>query len=342
LRVDWEQTVDFVKLTALTIDWWADYTAFERDDTVGDAYHEQRLTVKGGDVEWEKSIAFKPDPTKSLLKTYEDPQGKTYPLLKGLKGMRLRCDPLNFAPTSGGTSRKTELGLHDMSTGLMNNRKKISEQQYKTLGKGGDNAEKEIYTFMPLGYPEDQALFQILNNLAKRVRVTRPAFYELIRCYRARMTRIKLAAEHDMATNFSLASPNGYKMVDGQAVPKFRFSLIAATDVTAQDAKYLDAEGRGQLQKGLEERKKIVSLVKTTGDLLAARQQAALDYRNLVLDKLRYGEVVVSFRQHAGDFPMHAMFSEEDEGFIVGDIVDDLWSARQPQEIIPDRPPATI
>lgn len=345
---DWEKHVNFVELTKFVIAWWEDYKTFEREDTVPVAYREQRLTVKGTELEWEKDIGFKEKPSDVNVKIYRSESGKTYPMLKGLKGIVDRCNPTNFTPYDGGRSRKTNLGLHDMSTGLMSPAKnsahsqaRIGQQQYKTLEKGGDNDERMYYIFMPLGYPEDQEVFQLLNNLAKRVKGTRKAFYELVRFYRARMTRIKLAAEHDMSTNFSLATPVGHKLIDGELVPKFRFTLLKQTDVTAQDAKYLDTEGLEQLEKGLQSKR--IPQVKTSGALLAARQQAALNYRNLVLDKLRYGEVTISYRKHAGDFPKITRYVKNEENnkpghFVVGDYRGEVFVDRQPPEIIDDPP----
>lgn len=331
----WEENIDFELLLKLMIRWWADYKAFEREDTVADAYREQRLTVKGMDQVWEDKVAFKG--SDGQMHRYLDPQGKAYPLDKGLKGIRLRMDSRNFMPDGGGDSQKTSLGLHDTSTGLMNPTKKISAQQYKKLDAGSDNVTKKIYAFMPLSHPEDQALFQMLNDLAKRVRQERPQFHMLVRFYRANMTRIKLAAEHDMSTNFSLAVPQPYKINSvGETVPKLRFGLLAKTDATKNDEPYLDEPGKTALQKGLRLGK--IVTVPTTAELLAARQQAAINYRQLVLDKWRYGEMVIAYREHEGRFPVFTMFSPEEKGFVVGTVTNDVWTAKKPRELIPDVP----
>jgi hypothetical protein len=336
--LDWESRVDFGTLQELMVAWWHDYKAFERDDTIACAYGEQRLTVKGMDPVWRDSIAFKG--ADKQMHTFVDPRGKSYPLDKGLSGMRLRLDPQNFAPYKGGDSKKLELGIHDTSSGLMSPARPISEQQYKTLTPGSDNVTKKLYCFMPLGYPEDQALFQMLNDLAKRVRLDRPNFYSLVRFFRARMTRLKLAAEHDMSTNFSLATPIGYKVNSaGETVPKFRFGLLSETDATVKDEPHLDTAGKEALKKppkwGLG---KTVFTVPTTGELLSARRQAAINYRQLVLNKWRYGEVTVAYRKHDGGFPVFTMYSPDDQGFVVGTVDNDVWAAKSPKEIIPDRP----
>lgn len=334
-RTDWESTIDYEKLTDLMIAWWSDYKKFEQTDTIPEAYREQRLTVKGMDSVWRDDIAFK---NKSgVMEPFVGKKGEKYPLDKGLSGLQARVDPTNFLPYGGGESRKTELGLHDTSTGLMSADRKISQQQYKRLDPNSSNVTEKIYVFMPLGYPEDQGLFQTLNALAKRVRMERPHFYTLVRFYRARMTRLKLAAEHDMSTNFTLAVPVGYKLnMNGNQVPKFRFSLLDKTDATKEDKKFLDEADKLKLDKGRPKQK--IFTVKKTGELLAARQQAATDYRQLVLDKWRYGEVVIAYRKHEQGFPIFTMFSPNDEGFVVGTVSGSTWTAQAPKSVIPDVP----
>jgi hypothetical protein len=336
--LDWESRVDFGALIPLMDRWYDDYKAFERDDTIARAYREQRLTVKGMDPVWQDSIAFKG--ADKQMHRFVDPRGKSYPLDKGMKGMRLRIDPRNFLPYEGGDSKKLELGLHDTSSGLMSGDRPISEQQYKKLEAGMDNVTKKLYVFMPLGYPEDQALFQMLNDLGKRVRLERPNFYSLVRFIRARMTRLKLAAEHDMSTNFSLATPVSYKINSaGETVPKFQFGLLAETGATVRDNEYLNDAGKEALKKkakwGADGK---IKTVPVTPELLSARRQAAINYQNLVLDQYSYGEVTVAYRKHEGGFPLFTMFSPDDKGFLVGTVDNDTWVAKNPKEIIPDRP----
>jgi hypothetical protein len=165
-------------------------------------------------------------------------------------------------------------------------------------------------------------------------------FYNLVRFYRARMTRLKLAAEHDMSTNFSLAKPEGYKLNSaGVMVPKFRFGLLDETDATARDMQQgrLDEVGNRKVQQGGRPGQKVFT-VPTTPELLSARRQAAINYQQLVLDRWRYGEVTVAYRKHDGGFPVFTMFSPGDQGFLVGTVNGDIWTAKQPKEVIPDKP----
>src|SRR5690606_23692770 len=116
-------------------------------------------------------------------------------------------------------------------------------------------------------------------------------FYNYVRDIRSKMTRIKLAAEHDMATNFALVGQTATSR------PKFSFTLLQKTDVSIRD-KERKVEG-ADIDFGDSN----VVQVPTTPGILEARRVAAINFQTLVLGQIHsYGEVVVAYRQHAGGF----------------------------------------
>jgi len=286
--------------------WWALYKDFERDDTLARAYADQRLTVKGTSTldspmeaqdpnNWGNTKKFEKPRVqeKSVAQAYASVTPvEHYRIKKTNESIRKRLDPKVFVPKPGAASRKTEMGLHDLSAGLMNPEKPLSEQQYKTPDPG------QVYVFMPLSDAGDQAVFQNINTLAKAYREQRAGFYALVRDIRSKMTRVKLAAEHDMATSFVHVgdTPTGR--------PKFQFRLLGTTDISVKD-KERRVEGT-DVDFGDE---KVLHKMPTTPGILEARRHAALNYQKLILGQmLSYGEVVVAYRQHAGKFPKFATF----------------------------------
>lgn len=299
---------DWLKLTEDVKAWWVEYKDWERGDTIAKAYEQQRLTVKGTSTmdlpisaqiedQWGRGHEF--NKPKAAVKGIgaqwaQNAPPEPYRIKKTNASIRERLKPEVFVPAQGG-SRKTDLGLHDLSAGLMNPKVPISEQQYKTP------EAKQTYVFMPLSAAGDQALFQNINQLGKQFRNEQPAFYELIRDIRSKMTRIKLAAEHDMATSFYVV-----KGTEKELRPQFKFGLLGNTSVSKFDLQ------RKHITDGtkFEEENKNVVTMPTTPEIRQARQLAAINFQTLVLGQMNsYGEVVISYREHAGSFPKFATFA---------------------------------
>jgi hypothetical protein len=78
--------------------------------------------------------------------------------------------------------------------------------------------------------------------------------------------------------------------------------------------------------------------IKTTPGIWQARQQAAINYHTLVLgEMMRYAEVTIAYRQHAGPFPKFATF--DGEQWCVGTVnAQNVWTANDPTEVFADRP----
>jgi len=190
---------------------------------------------------------------------------------------------------------------------------------------------------MPLSHAGDQAVFQNINRLAKEFRTRKEGFYNLVRDIRSKMTRIKLAAEHDMATNFVMVARPG---TDPR--PKFKFTLIDKTDVSIRDKE------KGLLPPGVEfpDGKKVVQ-IPTTPEILQARQLAAINFQSLVLGELHsYGEVVVAYRRHLGEgeskFPKFAEFDAKNQLWKVGKLGGTGYNWQSTGETFPDQPPEPV
>jgi hypothetical protein len=242
-------------LEGLVDQWWKAYKEWERQDTLVAAYQEQRLTVKGTSEMGTKAEMgdSKGDTIEARVQAHVQQVGKPadydpkaqwprynvpgapevewpsevtkfkYPINKTNISIRGRLKPDVFKPDVG-VSQKTNLGYHDLSALLLNPNAPISKQQYKGFNPG------QVYVFMPLSFAVDQAVFQNINMLAKLCRAERPDFYKKVTDIRSKMTRIKLIAEHDMATNFIMVGKSY-----STGLPKFKYTLTAKTDISVRD-----------------------------------------------------------------------------------------------------------
>ncbi len=221
---------DWENLKTLVEEWWKAYKVWEAQDTLADAYKEQRLTVKGTS---EMNLPIQAhtrsaNPSERYGDTpWGDSTGFRTPIVKTNASIMGRMNPKVFVPQKNAPSQKTEKGYHDLSALLLNPNADISSQQYK--GRG-EIAPEQVYVFMPLSYALDQAVFQNINTLAKAYRDMHKDFYDKVREFRSEMTRIKLAAEHDMAVNFVMVG-NSPKT----GAPKFKYTLISETDISFRD-----------------------------------------------------------------------------------------------------------
>lgn len=411
---------DLDNLSSLVDNWWATYKIWEAQDTLSAAYIERRLTVKGTS---EMNLPIQAhvrsaDPKERYKEGADWGQATTFSnrIVKTNASIVARLDPKVFMPYDNEArpmdSRKTELGYHDLSALLLNPQVKISDQQYKGRGQ---IAPEQVYVFMPLSPAIDQAVFQNINILAKLRRNEYPQFYNKIRQIRSEMTRIKLAAEHDMAVAFVMVGKKA-----GTERPKFKYTLISKTDVSLRDekkglvpdntikcklteARFDDALKGHNLKLGDKQdlskrlraaglfdheyppeqfRQKVEAAVSppvaktkwskveplppdvvrgkdlviehiggktkqnwpTTPGIFDARRNAAINFQSLVLgEMMRYAEVTLAYRQHAGkgvhSFPKFACFDQNNERWIVGTVDDkNVWTAKPQLETFPDHP----
>jgi hypothetical protein len=195
------------------------------------------------------------------------------------------ANPANFATRDN----KYDWGLHDLSASLLNSKLSIFEQIHVS-------EEGAHFSFVPLAQPEDQSVIYTLVRMAKIMRPYWPEMYALIREYRAKMTRVKLAQNFDMGTGYMAIPVKN----PGPRDRKFKLRYGLVEEVTVPK----DVHGSGVL--------------KVTPEVYEGRQQAARNYRS-ILDRTGKNEIMIALRQHNGPFPVYAQ--RRDKTLLCYDIV---------------------
>jgi hypothetical protein len=285
--------------------WFAAYQDFERQETFERAFFDDRMSIRwcnrGLDFSF-SSIQATAKGSKDDSRVWTHANGKNFISNVGVKGVLARLDPKVFVPTLGGTSRKTELGLHDLSASLLKSSKKITAQLHNAGSFAGKTDEqirqlivstvgmsvKEIdalkeskdkliaetlfYVFMPIAKPADQKVFQLLNDLAKAMRAQQD-FYNEVRNIRAKMTRVKLFDEHDMGTGFLAYAP------DSKVNPRFKYGHQPTTKLRIGS---IVTPGRDN-----------------TEQLIAQRRKNAVNYDQVLAKASGVNEMTIAYRYHA-------------------------------------------
>jgi hypothetical protein len=286
--------------------WYDEYKLFEAADSFEEARSKSRLTVR-----CQKASAQ--EPLRELkghkgdepgVATY-GPKGK---LAGGTPGILSRMTSLNFVPATGGSSRKVELGLHDLSGSLLDPGRAISTQLFTQ-----DAPDGQSVIFMPLGEPDDQRAFHMLNAWGKELKNVSPDLYARARKIRSTMTRIKYASETDMGVNYRWINHN-----DHGAAPKFRYmpglssrvidlkkTEEAAKGALLWDGKRVPAKYPGRTQ---------IPAPKMTPQRLEELRSAALNYKRILTNRFKYNEIVIAYRAHGEqanpnqNFPLYGVF----------------------------------
>lgn len=283
-------------------DWLTDYKQFEKDDTFDAAFRESRMTIRWGQealiyknmqavegtaartiTTWENKITAIGQPKKWVKVNKNEKVGGeskawAFPVDIGMEGIVKRVMGDHFLAHDGRMSDKYFLGLHDLSASVLNPRVPISRQTFNKITEG------DLYAFMPLGDPEDQNVFMILKDLAKHKPLHNNVdFVDAVKIISTQFTRLKLACDHDMGTNFAAVpskKPLGFKFQYG----------------TSRLGKKRNAAGIVQSNKIL------------TDHDFAIRTIRATNYKNILNPdptKFENNEVVLAYRKHGGtDFPM--------------------------------------
>jgi hypothetical protein len=181
-----------------------------------------------------------------------------------IEGVYARMDAANFL-----NKLKNDKGLHDLSAVLLHPAKLISKQLFNVT------PDSKII-FMPLPLEEDLVTFALLSVIAKSHRTS--ALYNTYVTMRANFTRIKYGAMTDMQSGFLTISQT-----------KFDSPL-------KDDGRVHVRYGMGNLMGGSVQQ-----------GVLGKRAANALKYKSLVATPKKQGEnneVVISYRNHAGPFPM--------------------------------------
>jgi hypothetical protein len=321
---------DWPAARGLITRWFAAYQDFERKETFERAFFDDRMSIRwcnrGLDYTF-PSIQATPKGSKDDSRAWVNASGQRFISNVGVKGVLARLDPTTFVPTLGGTSRKTELGLHDLSASLLKSSKKITAQLHNSgsfAGKSDEEirrlivstqgmsateieeikakkdkiiAETLFYVFMPIAKPADQKVFQLLNDLAKDkvLRQQGQDFYNEVRDIRSKMTRVKLFDEHDMGTGFLAYAP------DSLVNPRFKYGHQPTTKVRI----------RGIIKSGQD----------NTEQLIAQRRKNAVNYDQVLARATGVNEMTIAYRHHASrdggveSFPLLAQLGVWPGGF---------------------------
>jgi hypothetical protein len=271
---------DWANASKVITAWWDAYKQWEREDSLEAAFNDHRLTTRYYKREFDAQLDMKAK--EGFGGAQKDfPGHKVY---VGLKGLAEYTKPDNFVPAREGmTARKIELGLYDQSARLLDGRKDISVQVFGKIEDG------HRYAFMPLSDPDDQVVFHKLNEIGKSLRKKNEAFYALVRDIRSKMTRIKLAQDTDMGTNFTAVAP------DDPVNPKFKYGISPTTTLPGMVlAKTFTKE--------------------QAAEILASRQIAAMNFKQILLAE-KGNEITVAYRQHAGVFPLIGVWKASENCF---------------------------
>lgn len=263
---------DWPGLRAMIVDWWNAYKDWEKQDSFAVALKQCRMSVR-----YVKAKTYSSVVDMGARKLGEDnlTPFRAFPMQLGLKAVVDNSDPTNFLPPKkGAIGMRAQLGLYDAAASLIDPRKPMGGQFYNKVVSTGD-----IYVFSALSDPDDQVVFQHLNERAKAYR-KHTELYDLVRDIRTKLTRVKLACEHDMGSNFTAFAP------DDPINPKFKYGLSVFT-------KLPDPEKVGELKK-----------VRNTEEVIAARRLTAMNFKAAIQKQYRYNEFIVAYRQHAGPFPV--------------------------------------
>lgn len=326
---------DPARAAELVAEWFAAFKEWERRDTFAKAFYDNRIAMRTWSDDNVKAHTLRiaanrissRDGTQTATQAPEllrEFDAENYQFAVGLMSLSQRTTPGNFNTAEGG-SRKYSLGLHDMSSTLLDSRRSISEQAHK-------KDDGTIFSFSPLPEMDDHALFHRLNRLGKQVAGTQPRFHALVRDIRSRMTRVKLAAEHDMGTGFTAVRQD-----DGPRF-KLKYGLGAFTKIITgfeTDEADMPVPGSGKLGGG-----RLGTGVKVTPEMWQARRDQALNYKSVLERQLfAKNEITVAYRQHAGQFPVFARFNR-DRGifacFLLNEDGAKIASSRRP--IVDDMP----
>jgi hypothetical protein len=294
----------------LIVHWWEAYKAWEAKDHFNKAFQDQRMTVRtypagfeGEEKGFTKQVRKTFDSIsvasynkavretevrifadtrytplgKDELKTHDtvfhkSDESRHYHANRGIDSSAF-AKPENFATRE----KKYESGLHDLSASLVNPKLSIFDQIH-------NNEEGTYFSFLPLSKEDDQAVLFCLIRAGKLLKGRLPELSNLVRDYKAEMTRVKLANEFDMAIGYT-ASP---KANPGTGpVYSLRYGLGKSTTV-------LGPTGQQTVQ--------------VTPAIYAARQQAALKFQSILGIREAKNEIVIAIRKHAsGNFPIYGM-----------------------------------
>jgi len=304
-----------LRIKQLANDWFNAYKDWEKGDKFLKAIREKRMCISQRGL---ATVIGDGNPAYLGVKDQNNQGGRSQKVLyktltyrTGVDSLKDRLDPANFGSTTGEITRlKYKLGLHDLSSSLMNPLKpKISEQARWDL----DGIKKSWpLVFMPLPKIKDLVLFNLLNLLHKDWRGKgHDDLAETLAYIRRRMTRVKLAQDSDMGAGLINVNPAAS---GDPSRAKFRYGLADVQSVL-QNGSWVPVYRAG------------ISL---------ERQNKALEYQSILASQQgSSNEIVVAFRTHASPrFPIIGVWNgqgcslaAEPSPYIKGNFIPDAWES---------------
>lgn len=284
---------------ALVVTWWREYKDWERDEKIARAFGDNRLAIK--ELQGETSVYG--GPTSGINFTVYEKYGKNtrnnpnpkvpykdHKYDTGVQSYVKRSTPAYFLGGAG-PDKYTD-GLHDVSMSILKAGTAIDQQTYTDLTD--PKSDQKYVIFVPLPEPEDQAVFNRLNDIAKRVKLVCPAFYQRIRTFRAEMTRVKLAWDEDMASGFIALAP------DNRARPKLRYGMVNTYRV---DGRVLTATA--------EHRAKAHDTARPKWEEFRRWPERTRNYKSILAEMTKkYNECTIAIRKHENPrFPVFARWN---------------------------------
>jgi hypothetical protein len=159
----------------------------------------------------------------------------------------------------------------------------VAQSDWPSFDQIHNTEQGANFSFMPLPEPEDRMICTLIS-MAKTMRPHWPEMYSVIRDYRTKMTRAKLAQDSDMGVGYISIPVNN----PGPGDRKFKLRYGLVNNLTVPTDVHPDGS------------------IRVTPDVSHGRQQAGLDYCS-ILDREGKNEIVIALRQHAGQFPVYAM-----------------------------------
>ncbi|HUI41874.1 MAG TPA: hypothetical protein VL523_07885 [Terriglobia bacterium] len=311
--------------------WWRVYKQWESEDTWDAAFKEDRMSVRtfAGNFDAQRSKTV-PDPgvrfnlgsdrffrdsaytplqggdREVAESLFEEQMAPTFKAEKGIDSSAF-ANPRNFATREA----KYQAGLHDLSASLLKYGDGLS-----IFSQVHHKEAPAFFSFLPLSMEEDQVVLYYLFRHSK-AQLGQP-LYNMVRGYRAAMTRVKVAQDFDMATGYT-AIP--IKL--GASPPK----VTALTGMKARAAMWEPRPPAGPTYKvrfGLASKTTPTGHaeadVTVTEEFYRARQANALSFKQILRTehairaqkKLQddgegfKNEMVIALREHKSGFPIYA------------------------------------
>jgi hypothetical protein len=284
--------------------WWDEYQAWERDETIARAFNDNRLAekeLKHAELRYGGPNATEPG-NFAAYQRYGDKQTEYYPKHMydtGVSGFVKRAKPEYWL---GNDANKYTDGLHDVSMSILKAGKAIDKQAYHDLqyvDGFGKSKTGTVVLFVALPEPEDMAVFYRLNDIAKVVKKSCLDFYNRVRTFRSEMTRVKLAWDCDMASNFIALNP------DNKEKPKLQYGMVNSIRVDGKITPATEAD-----------RKKARDTARPNWEEF--RQGRSRNYKSILNEmKKQYNECTIAVRKHANPiFPVFTTWNYERQVFV--------------------------